>query len=83
MTATTPLQVARVLVGAEYPRDHIERAMRQHFSDAQIAPALEQAYREKERFDRELDEQVAADERAAREAEHDLGTSMHRERGDE
>lgn len=77
----TPRELARVLVGMDYPRDEIVAAVRKHFPDSDVEQLVDQAVEEKSRFESEVDAEQAADETAAVEAEHNPETTMHRRQG--
>lgn len=74
---SSPQQVARFSVRMGYPRDDVERTIRELFPDADAPAVVEEAIQSALLREGEDEAAVEREERKAVEAEHDLGESMH------
>ena len=65
-------QLARSLVSVGYEQEEIRATLVERFPDADVDQALDEAYRWHNRIELDLAEAQERDERAPREAEHNL-----------
>lgn len=69
--------LARFLVHLDYPEDEIKTVLRRDFPGQDADAAYAAAVEHKRKCDSELQSQLDAEARAAREAELDLDKTMH------